>query len=84
MLVYLFFSRARVTTSAAFTGALFATIFWFLTQKVYIILQVGVAKYNAIYGSFATVPLFLIWVYLGWNFVLSGAALAYGVQHRND
>lgn len=84
MLVYLFFSRARVTTSAAFTGALFASISWFLTQKVYIILQVGVAKYNAIYGSFATVPLFLVWVYLGWNFILSGAALAYGVQHRNN
>ncbi|MBM9513756.1 YihY/virulence factor BrkB family protein [Desulfogranum marinum] len=84
MLVYLFFSRARVTTSAAFTGALFASIFWFLTQKVYIILQVGVAKYNAIYGSFATVPLFLVWVYLGWNFILSGAALAYGIQHRNN
>ena len=84
MLVYLFFSRARVTTSAAFTGALFASIFWFLTQKVYIFLQFGVAKYNAIYGSFATVPLFLVWVYLGWNFILSGAALAYAVQHRNN
>ena len=84
MLVYLFFSRASVTTSAAFTGALFATTFWFVTQKVYIFLQVGVAKYNAIYGSFATLPLFLVWVYLGWSFILSGAALAYGVQHRND
>lgn len=82
MLMYLFFSRARVSTSAAFIGAFFAGVFWFITQKIYILLQVGVANYNAIYGSFATVPLFLVWVYLGWTFILFGAALAYAVQNR--
>lgn len=82
MLMYLFFSRAKVTTRAAFTGAFFASMFWFFTQKIYILLQVGVSNYNVIYGSFATVPLFLVWVYLGWNFILLGAALAYAVQHQ--
>lgn len=83
MVMYMFFPAERVKTSAAFIGALFGGIFWFVVQKGYILLQVGVSKYNAIYGSFATVPLFLIWVQLGWTFILLGAALAYAVQNRN-
>jgi membrane protein len=83
MMMYLFFPHVRVKTLPAFCGAVFASIFWFLVQRVYIVLQVGVAKYNAIYGSFATVPLVLIWIQLGWTFILLGAVLAYAIQNRN-
>lgn len=81
--MYMFFPSVRVKTGPALTGALFAGIFWFLGQKLYLVLQIGLARSNAIYGSFATVPLFLIWVQLGWTFILLGAILAYAVQHRN-
>lgn len=83
IVMYMFFPTERVTAHAAFIGALFAGIFWFLVQKGYILLQIGVSKYNAIYGSFASVPLFLVWVHLGWTFILMGAGLAYAVQNRN-
>lgn len=83
MVMYQFFPNVRVKTHAAFTGALFAGFFWFVVQRMYIVLQIGVAKYNAIYGSFATVPLFLIWIHLGWTFILLGATLAYAVQNRH-
>jgi len=83
MMMYLFFPHVRVKTYPAFCGAVFASIFWFIVQRGYIVLQVGVAKYNAIYGSFATVPLFLVWLQLGWTFVLLGAVLAYAIQNRN-
>lgn len=83
MVMYLFFPNVKVKTYAAFLGAIFAGVFWFLVQKAYILLQIGVSKYNAIYGSFATVPLFLVWVHLGWTFILLGASLAYAVQNRN-
>ncbi len=83
MLMYLFFPAVRVRTSAAFGGAVFAAFTWFVVLKIYVVLQVGVANYNAIYGSFATVPLFLIWLHLGWTFILTGATLAYALQHRN-
>ncbi|MCK5517596.1 MAG: YihY/virulence factor BrkB family protein, partial [Desulfobulbaceae bacterium] len=36
----------------------------------------------AIYGSFATLPLFLIWMYFGWMFILSGAQVAFAVQNQ--
>ena len=81
--MYQFFPYAKVRTYAAFIGALFASLCWFIVLQLYITLQIGVAQYNAIYGSFATVPLFLIWLHLGWVFLLLGAALAYAVQNRD-
>jgi membrane protein len=82
--MYLFFPNVRVKTHAALTGAIFAGFFWFVVQRIYIVLQIGVANYNAIYGSFATVPLFLIWIYIGWMFILLGAIMAYAVQNRHQ
>ena len=84
MMMYLFFPNVKVKTAAAFCGALFGAVFWFIVQRAYVVLQIGVANYNAIYGSFATVPLFLVWIQLGWMFILLGAVLAYAVQHRNS
>ena len=82
MMMYLFFPHVRVKTMPALCGAIFASIFWFLVQRAYIVMQIGVAKYNAIYGSFATVPLILVWIQLGWTFILLGAVLAYAVQNH--
>ncbi len=84
MMMYLFFPHVRVKTYAAFWGAVFGSVFWFIVQRAYVLLQIGVAKYNAIYGSFATVPLFLVWLQLGWTFILLGAVLAYAIQNHNQ
>lgn len=84
MIMYLFFPQVKVKTGAALIGALFASLFWFLFQKIYIALQVGVASYNAIYGSFASIPLFLIWLQIGWTFILLGASLAHAIQHHRQ
>ncbi len=83
MFMFLFFPNVKVRKYAAFSGAVFAAIFWFIVQKFFIILQVGVTKHNAIYGSFATLPLLLIWAHIGWTFILLGASLAFAVQNRN-
>lgn len=83
MIMYRFFPNVRVDPYAALSGAIFASIFWFVVQRLYFVAQLGVARYNAIYGSFATVPLFLIWMNLGWIFILLGASLAYAIQNRN-
>ncbi len=79
--MYIFFTNTRVKTVPALLGATLAAFLWFGVQNVYITLQVGVAKYNAIYGSFATFPLFLIWIYLGWMFILAGAQIAFAIQN---
>lgn len=80
-IIYLFFPNTKVKTVPAVIGAAVAGTLWFGVQNIYISLQVGVANYNAIYGSFATFPLFLVWIYLGWMFILSGAQLAFALQN---
>lgn len=82
--IYLFFPNTRVKNFPAFAGAVFAGYFWFLAQNIYISLQIGVSNYNAIYGSFATLPLFLVWIYFGWIFILIGAQIAYAFQHKDS
>lgn len=79
--IYIFFPNTKVKAIPAVIGATLAAILWFGVQNLYISLQVGVAKYNAIYGSFATLPLFLVWMYLGWMFILTGAQVAYAFQN---
>ncbi len=84
LLMYLFFPHVKVKTVPALAGAIFGAIFWFIVQRAYLELQIGVSKYNAIYGSFATVPLVLVWIQLGWTFVLLGAVLAHAIQTRDQ
>ncbi|MCP4664935.1 MAG: YihY/virulence factor BrkB family protein, partial [Deltaproteobacteria bacterium] len=50
-------------------------------QWGYIYFQIGVAKYNAIYGSFAALPLFLVWLQLSWLIVLFGAEISFANQN---
>jgi membrane protein len=52
-----------------------------LLQWGYINFQVGIAKYNAVYGSFAALPLFLIWLQLSWLIVLFGAEISFAIQN---
>lgn len=79
--MYIFFPNTKVNTLPAIFGATLAAVLWFGVQNIYIALQLGVARYNAIYGSFATFPLFLIWIYLGWMFILIGAQVAFAAQN---
>lgn len=80
--MYIFFTNTRVKTLPALVGATAAACCWLFIQSLYINMQIGVAKYNAIYGSFATLPLFLIWIHLSWLCILGGAQIAYAVQHE--
>lgn len=79
--MYIFFPNTKVKSYAAVIGAALAALLWFTVQNIYITLQLGVSKYNAIYGSFATLPLFLVWMYLGWIFILTGAQVAFAFQN---
>ncbi len=82
--MYIFFPNTKVKTRPALIGASFAGTLWFITQNFYIGLQIGVSKYNAIYGSFATLPLFLVWMFVGWVFILLGAQIAFACQKHGS
>ncbi len=82
-ILYRFLPNTHVDNSAALFGSVAGALGWMLVQIIYVKLQIGVTRYNAIYGSFATIPLFLIWLNLGWLMFLLGAQLAFVFQHRN-
>ncbi len=81
-ILYRFLPNTNVKPQAALVGAVFGGIGWLVVQVMYIKLQIGVTRYNAIYGSFASVPLMLIWINLSWLIFLCGAQLSYIYQNR--
>jgi len=74
--LYAVMPNRRAAWRAIAPSALFAGAAWFLTQALYLQLQVGVANYNAIYGAMAQLPVTLAWLYVSWAIVLTGAELA--------
>jgi len=65
---------------SAISGAVCAVIFQIL-QLLFVNGQLYVSKYNAIYGSFAFLPLLLIWLQLSWLILLFGCVLVYALQN---
>ena len=79
-ILYRFMPNTNVKVFPAVAGGVIGGIGWILVQTVYVKLQIGVARYNAIYGSFATLPLFIFWLYIGWIVFLLGAETSFAVQ----
>jgi membrane protein len=79
--IYLVMPNRKVDLKSALIGGILAGTAYQLTQWVYIRFQVSATNINAIYGSFAAIPLFLIWLQLSWSIVLFGAELSYSVQN---
>jgi len=79
--IYLFMPNIKVTLKAgALAGFIAALLFQFF-QVIYIDAQIWIAQYNAIYGSFAALPLFLVWVQMSWLIVLLGAEFSFAQQN---
>jgi membrane protein len=80
IMIYLVMPNTRVRLRPALIAGIIAGSLFQLIQGIYISAQVVVAKYNAIYGSFAALPLFLVWLQLSWMVVLLGAQIAHAQQ----
>jgi len=82
--LYIVLPNTRVTFKSALTAAFFATILFELLEWAYVSFQIGTMRMNAIYGSFAALPLFLIWIQYSWFIVLFGAELAFANQNVDN
>jgi len=83
-LVYLAMPNTSVSWRAGLTAGVVAGTLVQLLQAGSIQVVVNVARYNAIYGSFAVLPLFLIWLYVSWLIVLVGAEVSFAVDNAGD
>ena len=79
--IYIFIPNAKITFQAGLLGGIIAGTIYQIVQLVYITFQVGVLKYGAIYGSFAALPLFLVWLQMSWLIVLLGAEVSFAEQN---
>ncbi len=82
--LFFFLPNTKVSLRAALVGGFVAALGYYLLQTVYVSSQVAVTKSNAVYGSFAALPLFLIWLNLSWFIVLFGAQVAFANENRES
>lgn len=80
-LLYLVLPNTSVPVLPAMAGGLVGSGLWQLAQFGHVQFQVGIANYNAIYSSFAALPIFLVWIYFSWLTVMFGAEFAYALSH---
>lgn len=80
--VYIAMPNGKVHFKSALLGGIVAGVLYLMVQWVYIRFQIGASRAGAIYGSFAALPLFLIWLQTSWRVVLYGAELAF--SHQNE
>ena len=79
--VFIFMPNTKVKFKYGLLAGVVAGTIFQIAQWVYINFQIGAAKYGAIYGSFAALPLFLLWLQISWLVVLFGAELSFAHQN---
>lgn len=80
-MLYKFMPNTKVKFVYALIAGFVAGTALQIFQMVYISGMLWITKYNAIYGSFAALPLLLLWLQLSWNIVLMGVELSFSLQN---
>jgi membrane protein len=68
--------NTRVAPRDAACAGIVATIGFLILQQAFELYLASFPSYTVVYGTFATVPVFLLWLYLSWAVVLLGALVA--------
>lgn len=79
--MYKFLPNAKVDYGSALRAAIPAAIAFTTVQYMYLETQVFVTRLSTVYGAFAAVPLFMVWINIGWYIILIGAELSFAFQH---
>lgn len=78
---FIFMPNHKIHFRAGLMAGIVTGILYDFLQWAYLTLQIGVSNLNAIYGSFAAIPLFVIWLQMGWMIVLFGCEIAFYLQN---
>lgn len=80
-ILYIYIPNTKVKFTSALFAGIFSGICFQIFQMLYIGGQIWISKYNAIYGSFAALPLLLLWMQLSWFICLFGVELSFAYQN---
>ena len=72
----------RIATTSALLGALIAALLWAVAQILFVFWTGQVMRLSIVYGSLAAIPLFLIWLYVGWMIVLCALEVSFVHQYK--
>ncbi len=81
--LYIFVPNTRVRLRPALTSSLLTTIVFLGWMLMFTVMQAGVTNYNKIYGAFAAVPVFMLWMYVTWVILLLGAEFTFALQNSD-
>ena len=79
--IYAFMPNTKVRLGSALVGGLVAGVLWNAAGWAFASFVVSTAKFTAIYSTFATLIMFMVWLYLAWLILLTGASIAF--YHQN-
>lgn len=82
-LIYTLMPGTTVRFVPAIIGALVATVLWHAAKDLFALYLAQAVGPGRMYGNLGVIPIFLLWVFLGWVIVLFGAQLAYTIQNRD-
>ena len=82
--IYMAIPNTKVKLKPALIAGLATSCAYTLLQSFYVFAQFTTSKFNAIYGSFAALPLFLTWLNLSWILILAGAQLTFSIQNVSE
>lgn len=74
-LLYLIVPNRSISARHALVGGVIAGLAFELMKKIFTLYVTHFSTYTLVYGAFASIPIFLIWIYLSWLVVLSGAVI---------
>ena len=81
-LIYLVLPNIKVRLRSALLAGIMAGSCFYAFQAIYIYLLKWMTSYSAIYGSFAALPLFLLWMQNSWSILLIGCELSFAIQNE--
>ena len=83
MSLYLVMPNTNVKIFSAFFSAVIISIAFMIFRRLFVLLQFSLIKYNAIYGSFSVVFIFLIWIRVCWFLIILGVHLSYLLENMS-
>ena len=81
--LFMFVPNTRVRFRPALWSSALTTAVFLGWMKLFTVMQIGVAKYNYIYGAFAAIPIFMFWLYVTWVILLLGAEFTFALQNAD-
>ena len=83
-LIFYLIPHTNVKLKPSIIAGIITAFLCYILKLIFVSVQGGITKYNAIYGSLALIPIFLIWVQYIWVTILLGAQITFSMQSSDE